>query len=208
MQPISAVDVARPKEQTARRRDIISAARRAIVERGVRGLRIKDVAAHAGISAGLVSYYFPDLDRLLLDVHADSVDRFYWSRLRAIDGLADGVARLRALVTAGLPSGATDEISHSLYELHLHAARDRTHAVLLSELFDREVALYTTVLERGQEAGEFVLSAPAQDIAATAVVLEDAYGLHIVARNRSLGRERAASLLLGYLGSAIGIRII
>ncbi|SES73512.1 TetR/AcrR family transcriptional regulator [Geodermatophilus poikilotrophus] len=201
---ISAADVARPREQTARRRNIIAAARRAIVARGVRGLRVKDVAAQAGISAGLVSYYFPELDRLLVDVHQDSVDRFYWGRLRTIEGLADGAARLRALVAGGLPVGADDEICHCLYELHLHAARDETHAGLMTDLFDREVALYASVLRRGEQEGEFVLSAPAEDVAATAVVLEDAYGLHIVARNRSIDRRRAATLLLSCLGTMTG----
>ena len=204
MRPIAVVDVARPKEQTARRRDIIAAARRAIVDRGVRGLRIKDVAAQAGISPGLVTYYFGELDRLLFDVHQDSVDRFYWGRLRAMDGLADGVARLRALVDEGLPSGPADELCHALYELHLHAARDGTHAALMTALFEREVALYSSVLRRSEEEGEFTLSAPVEDIATNAVVLEDAYGLHVIARNRSVDRERGAALLLGYLDTVTG----
>ena len=78
--------MARPKEQTARRAELVAAAGRAVVRRGVRGLRVKDVAAEAGISAGLVSYYFPDLDDLLVDLHEHSVDRFYWSRMRLVGG--------------------------------------------------------------------------------------------------------------------------
>ena len=69
-------------------RSFVEAAGRAVVRRGVRGLRVKDVAAEAGISAGLVSYYFPDLDDLLVDLHEHSVDRFYWSRMRLSKGPA------------------------------------------------------------------------------------------------------------------------
>ncbi|NUS50865.1 MAG: TetR family transcriptional regulator, partial [Nocardioidaceae bacterium] len=60
--------MARPKEQAARRQELVAAAGRVIVQRGVRGLRVKDVAAQAGISAGLVSYYYPDLGDLRSEV--------------------------------------------------------------------------------------------------------------------------------------------
>ena len=74
----------RKKEQTARRQELREAAGRAIAARGVPHLRITDVAAEAGISEGLVRYYYPDLDDLLLDLHQHSVDRFYWARLQAV----------------------------------------------------------------------------------------------------------------------------
>jgi AcrR family transcriptional regulator len=197
--------MARPKEQAARRQELVAAAGRAIVERGVRGLRVKDVAAEAGISAGLVSYYYPDLGDLLVDVHEHSVDRFYWSRMRQVEGVPDSPGRLRALAGGGLPSGPDDELCLTLYELHLHAARDRTHAALMTSLFDREVSLYVMVLQQGAAAGELVLAAPALDVATNAVALEDAYGLHIVARNTRVDPGRARSLLLSYLSEATGV---
>ena len=196
--------MARPKEQAARRQELVAAAGRAIVERGVRGLRVKDVAAEAGISAGLVSYYYPDLGDLLVDVHEHSVDRFYWSRMSQVEGVADSRGRLRALAGGGLPSGPDDELCLTLYELHLHAARDRTHAALMTSLFDREVSLYVMVLQQGAAAGELVLAAPALDVATNAVALEDAYGLHIVARNTRVDPGRARTLLLSYLSEATG----
>jgi len=124
--------------------------------------------------------------------------------LRAIDEMPDGAARLRALVDEGLPSGPADELCHAPYELHLHAARAGLHAALMTALLQREVALYSSVLRRGEEEGEFALSAPVEDIATNAVVLEDAYGLHVIARNRSIDRERGAALLLGYLDTVTG----
>ncbi|NUR06860.1 MAG: TetR family transcriptional regulator [Nocardioidaceae bacterium] len=197
--------MARPKEQAARRQELVAAAGRVIVQRGVRGLRVKDVAAQAGISAGLVSYYYPDLGDLLVDVHEHSVDRFYWSRMRLVEGVPDAPGRLRALAAGGLPSGPDDELCLTLYELHLHAARDRTHAALMTSLFDREVSLYAMVLQQGAAAGELHLAAPALDVATNAVALEDAYGLHVVARNSRVDAGRARSLLLSYLAQATGV---
>lgn len=198
-------DMARPKEQAARRRELVGAAGRAIVARGVRGLRVKDVAGEAGISPGLVSYYYPALDELLVDVHAHSVDRFYWARMRQLEGVPTAAGRLRALAEGGLPSGPDDELCRTLYELHLHATHDRTHAALMTSLFDREVSLYAMVLQQGHDDGELVLVAPAVDVATNAVALEDAYGLHVVARNSRVDVDRARSLLLGYLSTATGV---
>lgn len=196
--------MARPREQTARRAEIVAAAGRAVVRRGVRGLRIKDVATEADISAGLVSYYFPDLEDLLVDLHEHSVDRFYWSRMSLVEGAGDARAKLRGLVDSGIPDGPDDELCLTLYELHLHAARDRTHSALMTSLWDREVSLYAMVLQEGHDRGELVLREAAMDVASKAVALEDAFGLHIVARNRRLGGARARALLLGYLSDATG----
>ncbi len=194
--------MARPKEQTARRSEIIAAARRAIAARGLAGLRIKDVAQEAGLSPGSVSYYYRDFEDLLAEVHQDAVDRFYWQRLHAIEAVADPAGQLIALVKAGVPAGGDDPTCRVLYELHVHAARNRTHAVLMTALFDREVSLYRQVLRT------LPLDAGAADtVAANAVALEDAYGLHIVGRNAHVTPETARANILAYLTSATGVTL-
>ncbi|XVV15761.1 TetR/AcrR family transcriptional regulator [Actinoplanes sp. CA-131856] len=191
--------MARPKEQTARRGEIVAAAQRAIVERGLAGLRIKDVAREAGLSPGSVSYYYGDFDDLLADVHQDAVDRFYWQRLAAIEAADEPAAQLAALVRAGMPAGADDPTCRVLYELHVHAARNRTHAVLMTALYDREISLYSQVLRAlGLD------SAAAATVAANAVALEDAYGLHIVGRNAHVTAAGAGANILAYLSMATG----
>ena len=194
--------MARPKEQTARRGEIVAAAQRAIVARGLAGLRMKDVAREAGLSPGAVSYYYRESDDLLADVHQDALDRFYWARLRVIEAVTDPVAQLIGLVRAGVPA-ADDQLSRVLYELHVHAARSRVHAALMTALYDREVSLYQRVLAGGRERGVFVLDPAAVDaVAANAVALEDAYGLHLVGRNAHVSAERARANILAYLSLA------
>jgi AcrR family transcriptional regulator len=198
------VGMARPKEQTARRRELVEAAGRAIVRRGLTGLRIKDVAQEAGLSAGSVSYYYRDFDDLVADVHQDAVDRFYWSRRRAVEAGEDPESQLLALVEQGVPDGG-DPTSTVLYELHLHAARSRTHAVLMTALFDREVSLYSGVLETGRRQGVFTLDRATVDVVAVnAVALEDAFGLHLVGRNTHVDAPMARAHLLAFLRTATG----
>ncbi|MFD5119163.1 TetR/AcrR family transcriptional regulator [Streptomyces sp. NPDC058385] len=194
----------RPKNQTARREALVDAAGRAIAERGLEGLRIKDIAAEAGMSAGSVLYYYPEMDELVLEVHRGAVERYLAARQGAADGATGAAARLRALVGSGLPGGSGDAVHGLLFELHRRADRSSGHATLMASLFAREVALYATVLEVGAAIGEFTLTEPVTDLARNLVALEDGYGLHIVSRNAELTPDVARRLLLGYARTVTG----
>ncbi|MCX4644657.1 MULTISPECIES: TetR family transcriptional regulator [unclassified Streptomyces] len=198
----------RPKNQTARREALVDAAGRAIAERGLEGLRIKDIAAEAGMSAGSVLYYYPEMGELVLEVHRGAVERYLAARQGAVDGATGAAARLRALVGSGLPGGSGDAVHGLLFELHRRADRSSGHATLMASLFAREVALYATVLEVGAAVGEFTLTEPVADVARNLVALEDGYGLHIVSRNAELTPDVARRLLLGYARTVTGCPVL
>ncbi|MFD0028046.1 TetR/AcrR family transcriptional regulator [Streptomyces sp. NPDC055059] len=198
----------RPKNQTARREALVDAAGRAIAERGLEGLRIKDIAAEAGMSAGSVLYYYPEMGELVLEVHRGAVERYLAARQGAVDGATGAAARLRALVGSGLPGGSGDAVHGLLFELHRRADRSSGHATLMASLFAREVALYATVLEVGSAVGEFTLTEPVADVARNLVALEDGYGLHIVSRNAELTPDVARRLLLGYARTVTGCPVL
>jgi AcrR family transcriptional regulator len=187
--------VARPKDQRERRGDLVRAATRAIAETGVAGLRVRDVAAQAGLSAGLVSYYYRTLDDLVLDVHADAVRRFYSARREAIDQVEDPLDQLAELVRRGVPDDVDDLLCRVLYEMHVHAARSAPHAALMSSLWEREVSLYELVLTRVAARSELSLRSTPREIAETVVALEDAVGLHVVGHNPAMTVEHARSLV-------------
>ncbi|WP_377268654.1 TetR/AcrR family transcriptional regulator [Peterkaempfera sp. SMS 1(5)a] len=195
----------RPKNQEARRGALIHAAGRAIADRGMAGLRIKDIAAEAGVSAGSVLYYYPELDDLVLAVHQDAVENYLAERQRRTDEPDGPVARMRAALAGGLPSGPDDAVHRLLFELHGLADRSAAHAALMSSLFAREVALYSTLLQVGAAAGVFTLAAaPVADLARNLVAMEDGYGLHIVARNPSVDRATALGLLTAHARAITG----
>ncbi|WP_037604902.1 TetR/AcrR family transcriptional regulator [Streptacidiphilus rugosus] len=197
--------MARPKNQGARRVALIDAAGRAIAERGMAGLRIKDIAAEAGVSAGSVLYYYPELDDLVLAVHQDAVERYLMQRQERTETPGgDPVARMRAALGSGLPEGPDDAVHRLLFELHGLADRSTGHAALMGSLFAREVALYSTLLELGAMAGVFAPAGPVADTARTLVALEDGFGLHIVARNRVLDRATALALLTAHARAVTG----
>jgi AcrR family transcriptional regulator len=64
----------RRKDQTERRRQLTSAARQVLLERGAVGVRVKDVAERAGLAPSSVLYYYPSLDELLIEVSRGAID--------------------------------------------------------------------------------------------------------------------------------------
>jgi AcrR family transcriptional regulator len=208
MRSIDNSGVARPKDQRERRRDLVGAATRAIAETGVTGLRIRDVAEKAGLSAGLVSYYYKSLDELVLDVHADAVRRFYSARREAIEQVDDPLVQLAELVRRGTPDDVDDLLCRVLYELHVHGARSTPHAALMSSLWEQEVSLYELVLTRGAERGDLTLRSSPREVAETVVALEDAVGLHVVGRNPAMTPRRARALVSALVEREVGRSLV
>jgi AcrR family transcriptional regulator len=196
--------MARPKDQTARRAHLMTAALDAIRSRGVASLRIRDVAEAAGVSTGTVHYYFDDLDQLLFEVHTAACDRFYADRLAAISELDDARDKLATMIASGLPTSRDDAMAIAMYEIDVYKLGNPVHALLHRGLYDRQVALYHGILELGRSQGHFTFDVPVVDVAQNMVALEDAYGLHVISGNQSLPVDRCAELIVGYARTVTG----
>lgn len=95
--------MARPKNQKARRTQLVQSAKQAIAERGLNGLRAIDVAAYSELGAGSVAYYYPDLGDLVRDVHEDAVARFYWNRRQQGPEGESPRLKLSRMIRSGIP---------------------------------------------------------------------------------------------------------
>jgi AcrR family transcriptional regulator len=194
--------MARRKDQDAARDTIISATLVAIRDRGIDGLRIRDVAAIAGVSTGTVHYYFTDFAGLLSEVYQRASERFYGDRMAVVTETADARQKLAAMIETGIPWASDDALVTALYRLDSYLAFRDNHSALVTALYDKQVALYLGILETGAAQGHFALQGKALDIAQNLVALEDAYGLHITTNNRALPPPRAAELIHSYAAVA------
>jgi AcrR family transcriptional regulator len=193
--------MARRKDQEARRDHFVAAARRRIVEQGLGPVRLRHIADEAGLSPGLVTYYFPELDELFREVYSDAADRFYIQRRHMIQQTDDPSSRLVAMIRSGLPTGPDDEICVLLSEFGPQVGRNPVVKVLRKSLYERQVTLYESILQTGEALGVFDLTAPAVTIANNLVALEDAYGHHIIAQV-VVTREQAERFLIDFASSA------
>ncbi|MFI6477459.1 TetR/AcrR family transcriptional regulator [Nonomuraea sp. NPDC050663] len=197
--------MARPNRAHERRAHLIAAARRSVVERGLLGLRLRDVSDAAGMSSGSVLYYFPGLTELLREVHREAVQRFCTAREEAVRAEPDPVARLRAMIDSGLPDDPRDELCILLYELGAIARRDPGCAAEYIRLYERQVGIYVAVLEAGSASGAFVLRQDATMIARNLVALEDGYGLHATMAVPTVSPDEAARQIRAYASTMTGV---
>ncbi len=189
--------------RTERRLKLLHAAQRAVMKHGA-DVQLKQVAAEAGLTSGAVLYHFPDVQTLLVEANRAGMERFYDERLRAIEGIAEPDRRLVLTIESGLPVDSDDPAVKLLCELGGAAARYPSYAVLLTALYDRQVAMYQVILESGAAQGTFTLASPSLTVARNIVALEDAYGYRMVARHPSIDAEAATELILDYARVATG----
>lgn len=189
--------------RSERKADLIAAAQRAIAQHGT-GVRLNQIADMAGVTSGAILYHYPDIEDLLVEANRAGMERFYNQRLDAIAQVADPAERLRLLIELGVPRGPDDEEVRLLCALGGEAARNTVYALLLTSLYDRQVGMYSSILELGAALDVFALEQPTQTIARNLVALEDAYGYRIMAEHPTLDYAAAVELILDYARMATG----
>src|ERR1700712_3607854 len=92
-----------PRDQAARRAQLVQAASRAVLERGSTNARLRDVADQAGLTSASVLYYYPDMDELLAAVFEQGTQTYIHRRRAAVEAADDSWDRLAACIRSGVP---------------------------------------------------------------------------------------------------------
>jgi AcrR family transcriptional regulator len=184
------VNSARSQRSEPSRRNLIEATGRLVTERGVEGLRVRQIASAAGMSPAAVLYHFPDNADLVLAVHRNAVDRFVAGRIAAQADIEDARERLISAMVAGVPPYADESMIHLLYEMHGLARRSPSHAQLMTELWGKERKLYAEILSAGRDQGHFEIEGSVESAAGALLALEDGLILHLTSGNSDLDAEQ------------------
>lgn len=179
------------KGKEARRAELGAAVQRALVARGLEGLRLRDIAEEAGVTPAAVLYY-GDLDGLVYETYQQAIDRYSQQREQAADRFSDARDRLRACIDNGVASGPGDALTRLLFEYWPRCLRDAKAAALDSALTERQIAVYTAILVLGQAQGHFALQDPPRMLAASFVAMEDGYQMEVLAYRRTRAEVIAA----------------
>lgn len=194
----------RTTKSSGSRQQLISAASRVLRDRGLHGVRVREVAAAAGMSVGAVMYHYPSTEDLLLAVHTDVQSRYLELRRAAVRSASnDAWDKLLNVFKVGLPPFTEGELIELLYEMHGLTRRSPRHALLLTELWETEFELCLDVIDEGIEEGAFHVG-DRKSAARALLALEDGLALHLVSDNAALGSAlalrtytMAASSILG-----------
>ncbi|MEW2487352.1 TetR family transcriptional regulator C-terminal domain-containing protein [Streptomyces sp. NPDC048411] len=187
---------------------ILQAAVELIARDGFDGVRISDIAAHAGVSTALVHYHFTGRDRLLTDALAYSLTRAE-ARLEGRTHSAERQApaeRLADLVDFGLPLTHDDVLECRLWsELEIRSAGSGELTAALAELRRRVLAPLVAAVEDGLDCGDFRDCDP-RDAATVAMALLDGLTNRLLTDPGALSLDDARRLAGRQFALAVGYR--
>lgn len=181
---------------------IVDAMRNSVAERGAAGSTFEHVAREAGVSRGLLHYYFGTKERLLVEV----VRRDAELRVARLDAMLEKAETVDQVLD-GLVSSLTDMIENDpgffllLYELFSAGRRnpDIQHGV--GQLFERTRSHVAAVLNAKEAEGVLKLRFPAVDVVSYLFALGDGFALQTLSdpQRDNSGAMEAGSASARYL---------
>jgi AcrR family transcriptional regulator len=170
---------ARLEGEKARR--IVDAMRASIGERGAAGSTFDVVAREAGVSRGLLHYYFGSKERLLVEVVRQDCD-VRIARLDAALTEAGSLDDILAALVTSLESFVAESDSQAvLHELMSASRRSEEIRTELAELYRRWRAHLAADLDEKQREGVVKLAAEADTVASLLFALGDGMSMQLMA---------------------------
>jgi AcrR family transcriptional regulator len=183
---------------------ILDAAREVMVERGIDAARVTDVAERAGVSHGLVHYYFPTKDDLVAATMRYAAGVGVQRLRKRVAARSTAAEQLDTLFHLAIPNGPSASDAWVLWvDAWSAGLRDRTVRHVHEEQDSAWAATLVEIIDSGVAAGEFTCSDPQQ----TAMVLTsliDGLALRLVLRRRGVTRAEILRLLRATAAEQLG----
>jgi len=200
----------RPKATKDRHREILDAAARVITERGLAETRISDVAEAAGVSPGLILYYFESKDRLLSEALTYANDQFFLRMSRETRRIPSAKEQLRHLIDLSVPGyqpeyGKLDEWALWI-EVWVRALRDPQMAKDREVLDQRWRQSIADIVRAGQASGEFG-PGDAEEVALRLGSLIDGLAIQVIMNDSQVSPERMHRACMEVAASLIGFEL-
>jgi AcrR family transcriptional regulator len=130
-----------------------------MVQRGVTLLRVADVAREAGVSPGIVHYYFDSKDDLIRETFEDNFSNSLSRRSSIFDRDLPASEKLDLLLRSYVPADeATRESWHVWLELWVGALHDQKLQALNENAYGEWRRLIGGLILEGVESGVFATS--------------------------------------------------
>jgi AcrR family transcriptional regulator len=163
-------------------RRIVDAMRASIGKRGAAASTFDIVAREAGVSRGLLHYYFGSKERLLVEVVRQDCD-VRIARLDDALARADSVDQIIEALVTSLESFVLEEPDTQavVYEMFSAARHSEEIRAELAELYRRWRAHMAAALEDKQRAGVVELVAAPESVASMLFAMGDGMGMQLMA---------------------------
>ncbi|MHB8295209.1 MAG: TetR/AcrR family transcriptional regulator [Acidimicrobiales bacterium] len=179
---------ARPAHQ-ARRRELAAIAYAQIAERGLEGLRVREVASGAGINHATLIYYFPTKADLVAAVVDHVLGLLLVPAVAPAPGPGEAVMRRlgHELDDIAARLDHQPEIFRVLTELQLRGQRDAEVAGALARMDAAWHGYLAAMVRSGIESGELRAALDADEVARALTVLFRGLGLEALRPGRAAG---------------------
>lgn len=194
-----------------RHQEIVDAAARVITDRGLAETRISDIADEAGVSPGLILYYFDSKDRLLSEALTYANDQFYLRMSREIRRIPSARDQLQRLVDLSVPGllpeyGRLDEWALWI-EVWVRALRDPDMAKDREFLDQRWRGQIADIIRGGQASGEFASEETAGELALRIASLIDGLAIQVIMDDSEVTSEHMRRTCLEVAAREIGFEL-
>jgi len=194
-----------------RHQEILDAAARVITDRGLAETRISDIADQAGVSPGLILYYFESKDRLLSEALTFANDQFYLRMSREIRRISSAKEQLRRLVDLSVPGylpeyGRLDEWALWI-EVWVRALRDPDMAKDREVLDQRWRAQIADIIRGGQASGEFASTLDADELSLRIAALIDGLAIQVIMNDSVVSTERMHRTTMEVTAQTLGFEL-
>jgi AcrR family transcriptional regulator len=183
---------------------IIAAMRASVAARGTAGSTFDQVAREAGVSRGLLHYYFGSKERLLVEVVRQDCD----ARIQAMDERLAGAGSVDEVMQAlviGLEEFIGEPSSQAIiYEMLSASRRSEELRAELAELYRRWRSHLAAALREKEREGVVTLQSDPEAAASMLFALGDGFGIQVISDpdwNRDAAFELGVQLARGMLGA-------
>ncbi|GAA1516026.1 TetR family transcriptional regulator C-terminal domain-containing protein [Sphaerisporangium rubeum] len=188
----------RADQADQRRAELLDAARRVVLERGISSTRVADIAKATNVSGGLIHYHFATKDELITAMLRSTIDGEVVRLGEIVRGSGPAVERLDRVLRYYIPRTRSDQSWILWIDAFAAGLREKVLQEILLELESAWIGAVRQVIEAGVESGEFTCDDPegaAERLDGMLDGLIIRYTLHpsVLSRKRLLEHARVAA---------------
>jgi AcrR family transcriptional regulator len=189
----------RPHVEEERRQQILEATWHVIAVSGFRSLRLSDVAKRAGVSSGMIHYYFDTKHDLLKAAFARYYEHSMERRQWVMETGEGPLELLKLIVESYLPvEDETLEGWHVWSELWVEGLQESDLRELNEDFYGQWRRLVAGIIRNGQDVG-VIRDGSATELANMLIAMIDGLAIQVLLGSKSMTAERMRATCTAFI---------
>lgn len=185
----------RPNVEAERREQILRATCQVVSEVGMRDLRLADVAQRAGLSSGIIHYYFDNKQAVVVAAFEFNFTQSLARRRALLGSTEDPLPLLNRIVQSYLPQGEDTLTAWRVWaELWAEAIRDPGCQAVNERLYEEWRQIVVEVIIRAQKDGSARPGNPVE-LANMLVAMIDGLATQVLTQSSRMSVSRMGAVL-------------